>query len=650
MNVIVPKKRKDGGTSFLKLVSYVSQREDKPSGKDVLTDEPKKPRSESRKASFDRLVDYIDRADTEHAPVRITETFSDGRQRVVVGDVPCETNAFSYETAAAEMNMVAAQNRRVQDPVYHFIISWPADEKPTNEQVFGSAQYALKKLGLEGHQYVTAIHNDTDNVHAHVAANRVNPMTYAAANMWNDVDTLQKAMRALELHYGFKQDNGPWQVNADKKLVRRGVIYQSAPQGAAKREIFSDRESLYHYAVEKVRVKLNETFKKRDATWRSLHLMLHASGLGLRELNGGLVVYDFQRQDGPVVKASSVHPSLTKARLLARCGAFEGPPPFESDDPYEPWSYAVYDTYQPSFHVRDKGARDERRQERADARDGLIARYKEYRRTWDKPDLNVKGRYQEVAERFQHMKADVKRSYDDPLLRKLMYRVAEVERMKAMASLRIELREDRRMLADKGLLRPLSYRPWVEQQALKGDLAAVSQLRGLAYREKRKQKLSAADLDRTIVAGKADDTKYYQPRSHTSQLRRDGTIEYLRDGAVGVVDHGDRVEIKPQYQDYDSRANFHLAVDLVGRKSGERIEVKGTDGFVDRVLAAGCDFNHHDTGYVFNPTDPAQRARYAFIERDYRRHYKLDAPQEQRTVVQQAPVAEPKPTSWYPKP
>ena len=35
MNVIIPPKRTDGGTSFVKLVSYVSQREDKPSGTPV---------------------------------------------------------------------------------------------------------------------------------------------------------------------------------------------------------------------------------------------------------------------------------------------------------------------------------------------------------------------------------------------------------------------------------------------------------------------------------------------------------------------------------------------------------------------------------------------------------------------------------------
>jgi hypothetical protein len=606
----------------MKLVSYVSQREDKPSGKNVLSDEPKSARSESSKAVFDRLVDYIDRSDSEDAPVRVLEQFNDGRQRVQAGDVACETNCFFWETAAAEMNMVAAQNRRVKDPVYHFIISWPETDQPTDAQVFESAQYALKSIGLEAHQYVTAIHRDTDNVHAHVAVNRVNPVTYKAANMWNDVDTLQKSMRVLERRYGFKQDNGPWQMNADDHLVRPGIHYHSAPQGAAKREIFSNTESLYHYAVDKVRVKINEAIQNKEADWKSLHLLLHANGLGLREQSGGLVIYDYLRPGEPVLKASSVHPSLTKDRIEAGYGSYEGPPPFESEDPYE-GAYAILSSYQPSFQARDKGVRQERREERAEAREGLKARYQEYRSTWEKPDLNVKGRYQHVAVYYQAMKADVKRSYDDPLLRKLMYRVAEFERMKAMAELRIELRQERQALSDKGLLRPLAYRPWVEQEALKGDLAAVSQLRGFAYRETRKQKVRGDQRDRTIFAARADDSQFYSPHTHSSRLYRDGTIEYLRDGIAGVVDHGGRVEIKPGFEDYDDSANYRLAASLVSTKSGERVEIVGDDQFVDRVLEAACDFNHRDNGYVFQVTDRDQLERYDAIERDYR-HYQVD--------------------------
>ncbi len=54
--------------------------------------------------------------------------------------------------------MVAAQSRRCQDPVYHFILSWRENELPTDAQIFECAEHCIRQLGMEGHQYVTAIH------------------------------------------------------------------------------------------------------------------------------------------------------------------------------------------------------------------------------------------------------------------------------------------------------------------------------------------------------------------------------------------------------------------------------------------------------------------------------------------------------------
>lgn len=639
MNVIVPPKRKDGRTSFLKLVSYVTDRAGKPSQDDVVTDEPRAVGSESSKASFDRLVDYIERSGETDAPLRVTEQFADGRQRVMAGEVACETNAFSLETAAAEMNMIASQNTRVKDAVYHFIISWPEQDRPTDQQVFESAQYALKSIGLEGHQYVTAIHRDTDNVHAHVAANRVHPETFKAANMWDDVDVLQKSMRILERHYGFTQDNGSWQLNADNKLVRPGLRYPSAPQGASKLQSFSNQQSLFHYAAEHARPKVNEMLKNNEPSWRDLHLLLHAEGLGLRQQGKGLVVYNFLRPDDPPLKASSIHPSLTKTRLEPICGVYSGPPAFQADDPLQ-GEYGIFRTYQPSFEVRDKGAREERRQERADARASLKQRYQDYRSAWEKPDLNTKARYKQVAVRYQAMKADVKRTHDDPLLRKLMYRVAEFERMKDMAALRIELRQERQQLALQGKLRPLLYRAWVEQEALNGDLAAISQLRGFAYREKRKGRALEGGMDRIILFAKADDSPVYNPATHTSRLYRNGTVEYVRNGVPAVIDRGGLIQVKPGFEDYEESANFQLAASLAATKSGEAMKVIGDEHFVDQVLDAGSALNQRAGKYVFLVTDKDQLMRYRQIE-NYRLSYMNDESAPAKAVNQYDEVSEP---------
>jgi hypothetical protein len=183
-----------------------------------------------------------------------------------------------------------------------------------------------------------------------------------------------------------------------------------------------------------------------------------------------------------------------------------------------------------------------------------------------------------------------------------------------MAELRLQLRTERQQLADKGAMRPLTYRVWVEQQALAGDVAAVSQLRGFAYREKRKNKQSEKHIEGAILFAPGDDTAVLDKRSHSTQLRRDGTIEYLRYGHVGVVDTGDRVLIKSGFEDADLEANLQMAAGLASTKSGDRVEVVGRSGFVDQVLDAGARFNAQFVDGRFGVTDPHQQDRYAAIE------------------------------------
>lgn len=186
---------------------------------------------------FGQLVDYVGRKRV--APkTQIVSISPEGIQRVLCGEVLCETNCFSLDTAAAEMNMTAMQNPRCKDAVYHFILSWQQDEDPTPDAIFASVRYSLQSLGMKEHQYVAAIHRDTDNVHCHISANRVHPTTFRAQNMWNDADTLQKCCRVLERDLGFKVDNGSWHMDEYGDLHRTHHDMPSAPRGAARRGSF----------------------------------------------------------------------------------------------------------------------------------------------------------------------------------------------------------------------------------------------------------------------------------------------------------------------------------------------------------------------------------------------------------------------------
>lgn len=92
---------------------------------------------------------------------------------------------MSVETAAIEMEAVAALSTRCRDPVYHLIIAYAKHERPTREQVVGDAERLLKAIGMDESQYVLAAHKDTDDFHAHVIANRIGP-DGKANDLWHE--------------------------------------------------------------------------------------------------------------------------------------------------------------------------------------------------------------------------------------------------------------------------------------------------------------------------------------------------------------------------------------------------------------------------------------------------------------------------------
>ena len=622
MNVIIPPKRRDKKTSFKKLVEYVSTREEKKPGEAVTHDAAHTPGTEYvATPGFGQLVDYVGRKRAAPSS-QILSISPEGIQRVLSGEVLCETNCFSLDTAASEMNLTAAQNRHCKDAVYHFILSWQSDEDPSPDAVFRSVRYSLKQLGMEDHQYVAAIHRDTDNVHCHVSANRVHPATFRAQNMWNDADELQKCCRILERELGFKVDNGSWQMNEYGELHRTRRDMPAAPRGAAKREIFSDRESLHGYAVRETRHMLQDFAEQDCLNWPLLHNVLYSRGLGLREQQGGLAVYDLLNPDGVCVKASDVHPAIGHTAMVKRWGDFQPAPSASEPDDHESGILLIDKFYMPQLHVRDQEARRERREARAIARDILRARYDAYRNGWEKPDLRAAERFRQIASHCMVAKAHVRDTVRDPLMRKLMYRVAEFEKMKAMAELRLQLREERQVLKDSGANRPLSWKFWVEREAVKGDAAALSQMRGWAYREKRaarKHRDEWPEPNAIVHFGPGDNVPAIKSSEHETRILRDGTVSYMRDGKPAVNDFGDRVEVYAAPDSISDRFNNDLAAELTARRSGDNTVLSGDPKAVNRVLYSGVirNVNNRDDR-IFKVSDSKQMASVHATEENIR--------------------------------
>lgn len=599
MNCIIPPKRRDGRSSFVQLVSYVSVRDDVSLKDEIKEDQRFKRPARTRKKVFERLVEYMNRTENL-AESQLISVNSLGDSRVSVDGVISQHNLLSFESAASEMNGVSMQNDRIKDPVYHFILSWQEDENPTDDQIFASAKFALRRMGMQLHQYMASIHRDTDNVHVHVVANRVHPINFKGASIHGDADKMQKICRELELKFNFKVDNGSWVRNDNNEIVRARLGYKKAPRGAATLEHFADRESLYTYAVTHCRKDINAMFRDKSATWDRIHDVFDRVGLKLERRGEGMIIRDRFNPAQTPIKASRLHTAMTLSRIEPKVGAFT-PSPVNDVDLHDK---RVHEAYNDQLHMRDQGARHERRIARAEARQTLKDDYQAYRKSWVKPDLRMTERFRDIADTFREQKLRVRHGESDPHMRKLMYNVVEFEREKAMAGLRIQLKAEREKLREEGKYRPMSYRVWTEQEALKGRQAAVSQLRGWAYREGRKNRYPSR-TDDVIHCAPADDTPLLKADGFTVKLHRDGAAVYSRQGRDSIIDRGDTIEV---YHPLDDRTvNTMTAVNMMQWKSGEYGKFTGSGLFVATAVGSVAEHNLYEDRKI-NLSDDYQRS------------------------------------------
>ncbi|AMR77969.1 relaxase/mobilization nuclease domain-containing protein [Cupriavidus nantongensis] len=206
----------------------------------------------------------------------------------------------SIDSASVEMNAVARKNTRCHDPVYHFILSWPEHEKPAPEAIFDAAEHAIKALGFEEHQYVIAVHANTDNIHAHVAMNRVHPTTFKSRHIEWAKRTLHFAARESEIKHGWTHDNGIYVVQVDgqgKKQIVLNTKHAEAEveQGAnvhpeIEREdplpVWHDPESLDSWLKSSVSKSLKQDLGDLTS-WQALHVWLEKFDITLKDTGGG---------------------------------------------------------------------------------------------------------------------------------------------------------------------------------------------------------------------------------------------------------------------------------------------------------------------------------------------------------------------------
>lgn len=242
--------------------------------------------------------------------------------------VSVEHNGFDLDTLVQEFESVVAMKPRVEDPIYHFVISWAEGDDPGDETMFSCAREAVERLGFGGHQYLSAIHRDTDNPHVHVAVNRVNPDTYKVKNPYNDYYTLGQLMTELEDRHGWASTP------------------QGGPEGKPAQRADAHGDLTFEAWCKKRVVPVVKPLLERDrpAAWAELHQALDALDVELVEHGQGLVFRTVSDTGTAVaIKASAVHERFSRPRLERVLGAFEAAPeePQDRHYPEDPQAFAA---------------------------------------------------------------------------------------------------------------------------------------------------------------------------------------------------------------------------------------------------------------------------------------------------------------------
>src|SRR5271166_1664129 len=126
-----------------------------------------------------------------------------GKKKTRVGEVAI-TNCVSTDTAWAVREIAATQwlNTRAKSPrTYHLIISLKDGANPEAQTLRMIEERFCKALGYAEHQRVSVVHHDTDNVHIHVAINKIHPRTLTLHDPIRDYITLKICSSSLRILY-----------------------------------------------------------------------------------------------------------------------------------------------------------------------------------------------------------------------------------------------------------------------------------------------------------------------------------------------------------------------------------------------------------------------------------------------------------------
>lgn len=516
----------------------------------------------------------------------------------------------------------AANTRSKAEKTYHFVYSFPPGEQPDLETLHAIEDELCAAIGLDEHQRVSAVHIDTDNLHVHVAINKVHPTGLQNIEPYYDQFRLMEACERLEVEHGLQRTfhgleakqrhqnrdiellpaKAPEQrdslfrehlrnaydlsiskppeaktLNGLRKLSDTRLQRQSADKAGPVRigakvasvEAQSGIETLIGYAARELAPAMRQA-----TSWQELHDAAAEHGLEVRQRGAGLVIGE--PDSGIWAKASNVGRDLSMKALTDRLGPFQPserqaeakanrkryePRPRRPDNPTTAGLFNQYQRERQAAILARRQGLDQIKRESA----AFNAQVKQWSQT-ERMLLKVAG------------KGPTKR-----LMYGTIKQQADASRQKNRQSA-----DARRQALFKQTTMP-TWADWLTQQAERGNTEALAVLRD---REERTRRWNGE----LLTADRADKAKAVVLDKLKPKARKDGTMAY------STIDGGMVIDRKTHVQAQKATTGAALvALELASKRfEGQALIVEGTDEF--RLEVAQLAGMH---GLKVTFTDPA---------------------------------------------
>ncbi|MQA21674.1 TraI/MobA(P) family conjugative relaxase [Rugamonas rivuli] len=459
-----------------------------------------------------------------------------------VGEVRV-TNCQSADPVIAAIEVLNTQslNRRASgDKTYHLVLSFRAGEQPDAKTLRALEDRVCAALGYAEHQRVSVVHHDTDNLHVHIAINKIHPVRHTMHSPHNDHITLGRICQTLEREHGLQRDN--------HRPGKKRAENQSDDM-----EHHAGVESLIGWIRRGCWSELSSA-----TSWASLHEVMVANGLRLHERGNGLVI---TAADGTTIKASSLDRQFSKARLEERFGCFHGGP--EANGEREP---ARHYEHKPFRFRADTSALFQQYKARHDFEALAGDRVQEWERARERKAQRIAA----IKRQGKLKRSVIKLLSCDKVSKRILFSAVSRTLLSEIEQANLEYFKERQRIYLK--YKRATWADWLHAEAMQGNDEALSVLRS---RE------GASGNGINTLAGRRPG-KAQRPAA-ADGLTKHGTI-IICAGKTVLRDDGDKLAVTRGFEE----AGLQAALRFAAERYGTSLRVDGTNEFRERIARAAA--------------------------------------------------------------